>query len=267
MTDEGIAFAACALRCFGFLLSVPFGEALQSFSRFFLALGLGAALCPVAAISGDVVPISLIFNFAIGFILGAPLRFVVDVSEMIGELIDGARGQTISSVIDPLHGQGGSDLAIIAKNGSIVCAIYFGALEISLQGLARSLQVIPLGVFHIEEPLAEGLARSVSFVIEEGMCVCAVWMGAFLLVDIVCGLASRLVSGLSLSQAGGVIKMMVTFLLVVVLAQAGGRLSLSDFERVLLPWMSVSSAPAGLSGSAGGKLGVGPSFTLKGWSR
>jgi flagellar biosynthesis protein FliR len=173
MTHEGLAFAACALRCFGFILSLPFGEALQSFPRFFLAAGLAAALYSAAVVSSDVTPLSLIFNFAIGFMLGAPLRFVVDMSEMIGELIDTARGQTIASVIDPLHGQGGSNLAIISKSGAIACALSLGALEVSLGGLARSLQVIPLCILQIDESFAQGLARSLSFIIVEGLRVWA----------------------------------------------------------------------------------------------
>jgi len=255
MTHESLIFAACALRCFGFILSLPFGEALSNFPRFFLAVGLSAALYPVATASEEVTPLALIFNFAIGFMLGAPLRFVADVSEMIGELIDTARGQTISSVIDPLHGQGGSDLAIIAKNGAVVCAISLGALEVSLGGLVRSCQVIPLGVIHIDESFAQGLARSLSFVVIEGFRVCAVWMGAFLLIDVVCAFSSRLLSGLSFNQAGGVVKMVVTFLLVVVLAQEGGRISFAELERLLVPWRSLSAAPPTVSSSVFGSTG------------
>jgi flagellar biosynthesis protein FliR len=264
MTHEALAFAACALRCFGFILSLPFGEALQNFPRFFLAAALAAALFSAAVVPSDVTPLSLMFNFAIGFMLGAPLRFVVDMSEMIGELIDTARGQTIASVIDPLNGQGGSNLATISKSGAIACALSLGALEVSLGGLARSVQVIPLGILHIDESFAQGLARSLSFIIVEGLRVSAVWMGAFLLIDIVCAFCSRLLPGLSFIQAGGVIKMVVTFLLVVVLAQEGGRLSLSDFERVLLPWRSLSSSPPLASSSLGGKHGPGPSLPLVG---
>jgi type III secretion protein T len=255
MTQESLIFAACALRCFGFIISLPFGEALNNVPRFFLAVGLSAALYPVATVSDEVTSLALIFNFALGFMLGAPLRFIADVSEMIGELIDTARGQTLSSVIDPLHGQGGSDLAIIAKNGAVVCAISFGALEVSLGGLVRSCQVIPLGVVHIDQSFAQGFARSLSFVVIEGFRVCAVWMGAFLLIDIVCAFCSRLLSGLSFTQAGGVVKMVVTFLLVVVLAQEGGRISLAELERLLLPWKSMSSAPPIVSGSLSGSTG------------
>lgn len=256
MTHESLIFAACALRCFGFILSLPFGEALSNVPRFFLAVGLSAALCPVATSSEEVPPLALIFNFAIGFMLGAPLRFVADVSETIGELIDTARGQTISSVIDPLHGQGGSDLAIIAKSGAVVCALSFGALEVSLGGLVRSCQVIPLGVVNIDESFAQGLARSLSFVVIEGFRVCAVWMGAFLLIDVVCAFSSRLLSGLPFTQAGGVVKMVVTFLLVVVLAQEGGRISFAELERLLVPWKSVSSVPPAVSGSSSRRPGT-----------
>jgi hypothetical protein len=89
-------------------------------------------------------------------------------------------------------------------------------------------------------------------------------MGALLLIDIVCAFCSRLLPGLSFTQAGGVIKMVVTFLLIVVLAQEGGRPSLSDFERVLLPWRSVSASPPMVSSSVGGTRKLGPSVPLVG---
>ena len=242
-SHEGLMYAACVLRCFGFIVSLPFGEAIQSFPRFFLSVGLGIALFPVASISGDLTPFSLIVEFVIGFIRGAPLRLISDVSEMIGELVDTARGQTISSVIDPLHGQGNSDLGVVAKNGAVVCALYLGALEISLGGLARSVHAIPLGASFVEESFARGLVRSLTFLVVEGMRVCAVWMGAFLVIDLGCALASRLLSGLSFTQTGGILKMLVTFILMMVVVTEGARLSLGDLKRALVPWWSASVVP------------------------
>lgn len=240
---EHLVYAALAVRSFGFIVSLPLGEALSTFPRFLIAVGMGAALYPVATVSAQVGPLSLIVEFVIGFVLGAPLRFVVDVSEMVGELIDTSRGQTISAVLDPLHGQGNSDLAVLAKNAAVVCALTAGALEISLGGLARSVSVMPIGALIHDATFVQGLLKSATFLLVEGMRICAVWVGAFLLIDIGCAIASRLISGLSFCQTGGVLKMVVTFILIMVFMREGGRLSLRDLTMVIVPWRSLAWSP------------------------
>jgi flagellar biosynthesis protein FliR len=242
-SGEHLVYAALALRCFGFIISLPLGEALNTFPRFFLAVGLAVALHPVALVSGELSAISLVVEFVIGFVLGAPLRFVVDVSEMVGELIDTSRGQTISAVLDPLHGQGNSDLAVLAKNAAVVCSLAVGALEISLGGLARSVSVIPIGTLLHNEALVQGLLKAATFLGVEGMRMCVVWLGAFLLIDLGCSIASRLISGLSFTQSGGVLKMIVMFVLLMVFMSEGGRLSVQELKRAIVPWGSLVWEP------------------------
>jgi flagellar biosynthesis protein FliR len=242
-SQEHLLYAALALRCFGFIVSLPLGEALSNFPRFLLAVGLAVALHPVAKVSGELSALSLVVEFVIGFVLGAPLRFVVDVSEMVGELIDTSRGQTISAVLDPLHGQGNSDLAVLAKNGAVVCALTVGALEVSLGGLVRSVSAVPIGTLVQDEVLVQGLLKAALFLLVEAMRICAVWIGVFLLIDLGCAIASRLVSGLSFSQSGSVLKMIVTFVLLMVFMSEGGRLSVEDLKRAIVPWRSLVWEP------------------------
>jgi flagellar biosynthesis protein FliR len=242
-SGEYLGYAALALRCFGFIVSLPLGEALSTVPRFFLAVGLAVVLYPVARVSEELSGLALVVEFVIGFVLGAPLRFVVDVSEMVGELIDTSRGQTISAVLDPLHGQGNSDLAVLAKNGAVVCALMAGALEVSLGGVARSVAVMPIGSLIDDELFVLALLKSVTFLLVEGMRICAVWVGAFLLIDLGCAITSRLVSGLSFSQTGGVLKMVVTFILLMVLMSEGGRFSVEELKRAIVPWRSLGWPP------------------------
>lgn len=238
-SGDHLVYAALALRCFGFIISLPLGEALSTFPRFLLAVGLAVTLHPVATVSGELSVLSLVVEFVIGFVLGAPLRFVVDVSEMVGELIDTSRGQTISAVLDPLHGQGNSDLAVLAKNCAVVCALTLGALEVSLGGLARSVSVMPIGALVHDDSFVQGLLKAAIFFLVEGMRICAVWVGAFLLIDLGCAIASRLVSGLSFSSTGSVLKMIVTFILLMVFMSEGGRLSVEDLKKAIVPWSSL----------------------------
>lgn len=228
-----LGMAAIVFRCFGFIVSLPLGDALSTVPRLFVALAFAFALSSSAVFATDLHPAALIFEFAIGFVLGAPLRFVADVSEMVGELIDTARGQTISSVIDPLHGQGSSDVATLAKVGATALAIYSGALNAAVDGLAYSFSVVPVGHLVVDDSLARSVLKTGLFLLGEGLRISAVWMAAFLLIDMGCALAARLFSGLSFSQTGGVVKMVTTFLLLIVLLTEGARVSRGRLHELL----------------------------------
>lgn len=242
MLDMG--HAALALRCFGCIVSLPLGDALSTFPRFFLAVCLSVMLLPHAPETWEVTPFALFTEFVIGFVLGAPLRCVADVSEMVGELIDTARGQMVSAVLDPLHGQASSDMAIIAKNASVVVALMCGALEEVVSALARSVEVLPLGTSPGDPTLVSGLVRSGTFLLSEGMRLCGVWVGAFLLVDIACAMVSRVVTGLSFMQAAGMLKMFMLLLLLVVFVVEVERLSEGALRRTLAPWGWDKELPA-----------------------
>jgi type III secretory pathway component EscT len=231
-----LAHGAVALRCFGCLVSLPLGEALTSFPRFLLAVGLSLLIFPMDGVREGLPLWSPLTEFVIGFALGAPLRCVADVSEMVGELIDTARGQTISAVLDPLHGHGSSDMAVLAKNASVVVALTCGAFEMVVGSLARSIEEIPLGSPAHDPSLMRGLARSGAFLLTEGMRLCAVWLGAFLLIDIACAFLSRVVSGLAFTQTAALLKMLVLFLLLIALLTEGVARPTEDISRVVAPW-------------------------------
>jgi flagellar biosynthesis protein FliR len=253
-----LAHAALALRCFGCLMSLPLGEALTAFPRFLLAVGLGLLIFPLERDVAHLPPLTLLTEFVIGFVLGAPLRCVADVSEMIGELLDTARGQTISAVLDPLNGHSGSDLATVLKISSVVVALMSGALEVVVGALARSIEVVPLGSPAFEGALIHGVASSGAFLLGEGMRLCAVWVGAFLLIDITCSILSRVMRGLAFTQTAALLKMMVLFLLLLMfLSQRAGPFS-TTLARIVSPWgWKEASPPAEVVSHALGRLREG----------
>jgi flagellar biosynthesis protein FliR len=237
---------AASLRSFGCMLALPVGDALTTVPRFFLSVGVGYLVWQRGVPSEDVGAIGFLFEFMIGFLIGAPLRAIADVSEMVGELIDTARGQTIAAVNDPLSGQGASDLAVIAKVGATVIALWFGALEVVLHGISQSFLSIPLGTLSFTAGFAAGVFRCLVHSIGTGLQVAAVWLSAFFIVDVGCAAASRMITGLSFSQLGGIVKMLVTFLIVYqVLSQGFGRIGEAILVRVM------SSEAHGITGSQG----------------
>ena len=249
-----LACAAVALRCFGCLVSLPFGDALSTLPRFLIAVGLSFVLVPRGSLVEDISPFSLVTEFVIGFVLGAPLRFVADISEMVGELIDTARGQMIAAVLDPLQGHGSSDMAVLAKSASVVVALMCGGLEVVVSALARSFVAIPIGSPVHDASFLFGVARSGAFLLGEGMRLCAVWVGAFLLIDIVCAFLSRVVSGLAFTQTAALLKMLALFLLLVALLTDGLPCSRDAFSRVVAPWewfVGVGAEQAGFEAHPG----------------
>lgn len=254
-SPQELSAAAALFRCFGFIVSLPLGDVLSTVPRLFVALAFAIALSPQSH-GGDVHPVSFIFEFVVGFVLGAPLRFVADVSEMVGELIDTARGQTISSVIDPLHGQGNSDLATLSKVGATALAIWSGALNVAVDGLAYSFSVVPVGSVIVDDSLTRGVLKTGLFLLGEGLRISAVWMAAFLLIDMGCALGARLVAGLSFSQTGGVVKMVCTFLLLIVLLTEGARVSRGRLHE-LMQVRPVGPAVPDIVGGGGASTGAG----------
>ena len=127
-------------------------------------------------------------------------------------------------------------MAVLAKSASVVVALMCGALEVVVGALARSIEEIPLGSPAHDPSLMRGLARSGAFLLTEGMRLCAVWLGAFLLIDIACAFLSRVVSGLTFTQTAGLLKMFVLFLLLVALLTEGVARSPDGISRVVAPW-------------------------------
>lgn len=127
-------------------------------------------------------------------------------------------------------------MAVLAKSASVVVALMCGALEVVVGALARSIEAIPVGSPAHDPSLMRGLARSGAFLLTEGMRLCAVWLGAFLLIDIACAFLSRVVSGLAFTQTAALLKMLVLFLLLIALLTEGVARPTEDISRVVAPW-------------------------------
>jgi flagellar biosynthesis protein FliR len=209
---EVVVLIATTARCFGFLVALPMGEGIGTLPRFFMSVGLSfflrESIPPVSVLSIGAYGL----EFLIGYVLAAPVRAVVEVAEMVGELVDTARGQTIAAVNDPLNGIGSSELAVVAKIGATVVLMLSGVPEILLATIRASYGPLPLGTIAITEEFVSGVARMLASTVYVGLRVAAVWMGAFLLVDVVCAVSNRLLHALSFVQFGGALKFIATFL-------------------------------------------------------
>lgn len=219
MIDEQTLLVWCALaaRCFGMAVCLPFGESMQQLPRLCVALAWGWSLAGRVSVEAELSALSCVWEFAVGALLAAPLRLLSDSAELFGELLDTARGQTVSAVIDPLGGQSSSDLAAICRAAAVAVAIHLGALEFTLRELAASYELFPLGAPWLGIEGARDLLRWSISILSAVLGVSGLWLAGFLMVDIVVAAAARLVRGVQFSSLGSIAKGLVTFALLAAL--------------------------------------------------
>ena len=231
--DAVMLIAVVSARCFGVFVSLPWGEALQIIPRLFLSIGLGALLSGDLPSGAQLSVVSCLWEFGLGVLLGAPLRFLVDCAEMFGELIDTARGQTISAVVDPLSGQGASDLANVSKAAAALLTVQLGGLEFAVDGIARSFELLPCGTPWLGAVEAESFVRWALAVLAAVFQISSVWFGAYIVTDIVTALAARLVKGIQCTVIGSLMKLVFTCILGGVLLGLARDMSPDALQRLL----------------------------------
>jgi len=210
---EGLAIASVSARVFGALLALPFGEALHILPRLCIALCLGLAIAPDVAIARPVAWYWLAIELFIGFILVSPIRILSEAFEMLGEWIDTARGQTISSVMDPLNGQQSSDLATLFRLGATTLVIALGGLERVVEALYASYLVFKVGTPPIADDLLSILSHSGLQLLSATSSLCCVWLLAYLLTDLYAAIFAKNAHGLSFTTTSTFLKMFFTFVL------------------------------------------------------
>lgn len=254
--DEFGVVVGMTARCFGFLIALPLGEGLGVLPRLLMSVGLSLFFFDGGRAPSSIGVGLYAIEFLLGFLLAAPVRAVVDIAEMVGELIDTARGQTIAAVNDPLNGIGASDLAVVAKTGATIVVLLCGAGEALLLNLRASFLSLPLGTLAFTDEYIGHVGRSLASSVAVGLTVAAVWMGAFLLIDIACGVANRLLQSLSFIQVAAALKVVITFFilyqaLVFGAEDAGSAIRAlamsASVQGALSPSAAPTAAPAGMA--------------------
>ncbi len=208
-----LGVAGITARTFGMLISLPTGDGLQTLPRLFIAVCLACALAPVVPIDSSFSVFRLGPEFLIGLLIAAPLRFLAEAAEMFGELIDTARGQTIGSVVDPLNGQQGSDMATIMRLAMVVLAIHLGAFDRCVEALKASYDALPLGGALLYNDVLTSVLRQGVAIVGVALSFSSVWLVAYLVTDIATGIMAKVSQGLQFTSTATVVKMIITFIL------------------------------------------------------
>jgi type III secretory pathway component EscT len=222
--------AMTGARSFGFVLSLPLGEAMPVLSRLFLAVLIGAALAGPSFAVADSDFLLVGREFVIGYLLGYPFRFVTDIAEFFGELLDVARGQTIASIIDPLNGPSCSDLAAILRAWTCAIALQAGVLVSGCSALRRSFFALP-PTKHIEMTgWSAAVLKDSYLLLEDLFLTFTLFVAAFVGIDLIAGLGAKVCSQLSFGTVGHLAKFMVLLFI--------GALSILYWEGEMVRFLS-----------------------------
>ena len=208
-----LGIAGITARTFGMLISLPTGEGLQTLPRLFIAVCFACALAPALPPAPEFSWYRLAPEFIVGLLIAAPVRFMAEASQMFGELIDTARGQTIGSVIDPLNGQQSSDMATIARVAMVTFAIHLGAFDSCVEALKHSYIALPLGGALLYEGVLSSVLRQGITIVGVALSFSSVWLVAYLITDMATSILSKVTQGIQFTSTGTVIKMVLTFVL------------------------------------------------------
>jgi flagellar biosynthesis protein FliR len=214
ISDLGYVCAVSA-RIFGVLVCLPFGDALQSLPRLFLAVCFGVALSSHIELSATPAWHTPLTEFLVGLLLATPIRMFAEAAEMLGELLDTARGQTIGSVVDPLNGQQVSDMASLLRIGATVLVIQVGGFERMLEAVRSSYSYLPLVPPVIPEDFLHSIVTSGLRVVIDGCSLSSVWLLVYLLSDIAAALLSKMMHGVSFVSTASLVKLVMTLVLLV----------------------------------------------------
>ncbi|WP_272690967.1 type III secretion system export apparatus subunit SctT [Providencia sp. PROV116] len=151
-----------------------------------------------------------IYEISIGLVLALILALPFMIANVIGELIDAQRGETISSIVDPASGSEASELAVLLSH--ITCMVFLaqGGMYQLANIFAQSYQLLPFahGFTSFNSlPLGEWLNKMVV----NGVVLTAPILVTLFITEVALGLYSRFCPQLNAFSLSLAIKSIIAF--------------------------------------------------------
>ncbi len=225
-------YLLAAARTAGFiLLSPPFNtKAFPVRVRAGLALALAIPLStwtiPTAPALGSTPMLGqMLLQILMGVILGYFVQLAVATIQIVGDLIDVAGGFSISIGNDPLLLVQSSVMGRLHQLTAVTLLFVGDGHLIILQGLTRSLQLMPVPELNLQT-IAAAVTAGVSAMLLAAVQITAPILAALLIADIALGLLTRAAPALNAFALAFPLKIMLSLLLIgLILVQIPGALS------------------------------------------
>jgi len=167
----------------------------------------------------------MMLQLLMGVTLGVFVLLAVTAIETIGDLIDVAGGFSITLGMDPLQLVQNSVMGRLHQLIAITLLFIGDGHLVVLQGLSRSLQLMPVPVLHLQD-VASAIADGVSGLFLSAVQITAPVLAALLIADLALGLLTRAAPALNAFSLAFPLKIMLSLLLIgLVLTQVPGALT------------------------------------------
>ncbi len=228
------SFVPSFFRALGLLYILPFGEGyLNAATKLAIAVGMALFIQPELPAAGPLYPISYMSEFLIGICIGLPTALTISAFSMWGELMDTARGQNISYILDPLSNIQSPLLGVFMNNLAWSSAVLLGVLELNLVGYVRSFNIIAAGGFEIfnlttiASQMLKFLGISISALLLFHLPVALL----FLMIELALGYIAKVIPRSSFAAESFQIKSYLGLLMIVLLLQLDVLPSLLSFTK------------------------------------
>jgi flagellar biosynthesis protein FliR len=136
--------------------------------------------------------VSIATNLAVGLLIGFVTRFVLDIVQAAGEIMDNILGLNSLAIFDPTLGQV-TVLSTFFRTFGLVLFLYVGGIEMTLITLVKSFKVFPLTAtqFIALNMSMEQIVKLSGNVLILGIIGASPILVVLVFVDIVLGLMSR----------------------------------------------------------------------------
>ena len=233
-----IEFVPATVRAAGFLALMPWW---QSPGQKVLLLSLSGLLAVSVSDRASLdyqMLTRLPAEFLLGLILILPALMIVNVAELLGELYDFARGQTLASAYDPTLGQSISSSAQLFRQIATIFLLTAPGLGITLGSYFHSLDYLPKADLLLAQSAAVG---------EWAIRYICLWLSllartalpltfVFLSVDLALGFIARVLPSLSVATEGFVLKSALGLVLLLNAASFDLSHNLLEVMAVSWPW-------------------------------
>jgi flagellar biosynthetic protein FliR len=219
-------------RTAGFILTSPpfntraFPAQARAGLAFALAIPLAVWTTPSApALGSDSMIGRMLLQILMGVTLGFFVQLAVAAIQTVGDLIDVAGGFSISIGNDPLLLVQSSVMGRLHQLIAVTLLFVGDGHLIILQGLSRSLQLMPAPVLNLQT-VAAAVTEGVSAMFLAAVQITAPILAALLIADIALGLLTRAAPALNAFALAFPLKIVLSLLLIgLILTQIPGALS------------------------------------------